>query len=905
MVCRLAIFVIVCFCFVRSEKAFSQFRNYSFQQFTEEQGLPQNFVYSLTQDPRGFLWVGTGKGLARYDGYEMKHYSVEDSLSADFITADYRTSSGNLIFGHNQGGITLFDGISFHSILPDTLGNKVVSITEDASNNLWIATQANGFLFIDITGKNITYVFPDVLKGQIVNTTFSRGKILFVGTNEGLFFFETRDKALSLLQKEVLPAYVEVSAIVPHAIDTSLCWIGTAFNGLYLLKTSSSHTVGIEQHFPLTELAEDIVYSIAQKGERDLWIGTGRHGVLNLRIASNRKSISQIKYFRKESGFPFTTVKKVSVDQHGQVWVSTSADGLFKIYKDPFTYFPFDTRFGVNEVRSVAATRSGYLVATDRGLVEVVLSHETGEYDVRLLDAFKDESITAVYTDVSKNTWIATETKGVFILAERENSIQEVTIDPENDPIVVRLFEEDNEGNLWISARANGIYALNKERKIIKHLTTATRFIHNDIFAIKADSHGNIWFGSYGAGLSRLDSDGTLNLFSHDTTFLARDINDIDEDSEGNIWIATEGDGFYRYSNGRFTHVGSTDNLVPPFVKGVKSHPGGRIWFSHRKGIGYHDLRTGKKYLYDEDNGLLGKGYSRSIIVDGGKNTWFCSDLGITLFENDSLSDARYQLRTYLTDIRIFFKNHPTNLQSQGLQTSMVEALPSIDLTHKQNHVTFDFVAVKLNGTSKVYYRHFLEGYDAEWTPPQTSTSITYTNLDPGTYVLNLQATDDLGTWVDPVTRYTFVITPPFWKRTWFYFLQIASVITLFSLTYLISKKRLATKRYVLRLMLFSCFFITLEYVENFIDPLASGYFDGAPIFRFFLNFLLALLLLPLETLITHWLIRNDDSTVALPATAPMAVTEEQLSMEQAHGSNHAQDEVSPENILITQEKNL
>jgi hypothetical protein len=54
--------------------------------------------------------------------------------------------------------------------------------------------------------------------------------------------------------------------------------------------------------------------------------------------------------------------------------------------------------------------------------------------------------------------------------------------------------------------------------------------------------------------------------------------------------------------------------------------------------------------------------------------------------------------------------------------------------------------------------------------------------------------------------------------------------------------------------MLFSSFFITLEYVENFVDPLVANIFGGAPIFRFFLNFILALLLLPVESLITHWL---------------------------------------------------
>jgi ligand-binding sensor domain-containing protein len=202
MVRSLAVLLILCACFAVSESAYSQFRNYSFQQFTEQQGLPQDFVYSLTQDSRGFLWIGTGKGLARYDGYEMKHYSVEDSLSADFITADFRTSSGNLIFGHNQGGITLFDGIGFHSILPDTLGNKVVSITEDASNNLWIAMQSNGFLYTDITTERFTPVFPDVLKGQIINTTFSRGSILFVGTTKDCSFSKFETTPLSCCRKK-------------------------------------------------------------------------------------------------------------------------------------------------------------------------------------------------------------------------------------------------------------------------------------------------------------------------------------------------------------------------------------------------------------------------------------------------------------------------------------------------------------------------------------------------------------------------------------------------------------------------------------------------------------------------------------------------------------------------------
>lgn len=212
------------------------------------------------------------------------------------------------------------------------------------------------------------------------------------------------------------------------------------------------------------------------------------------------------------------------------------------------------------------------------------------------------------------------------------------------------------------------------------------------------------------------------------------------------------------------------------------------------------------------------------------------------------------------------------------MSQSKAEKLPDLELTHEENHVTFDFTAIELGPRSKMFYRHLLEPYDSEWTPPSTSNSITYTNLDPGQYHLKIQATDDLDSWVDPITTYSFSISPPYWKRTWFYLLQICGVLTLFTLTYFIGKKGITTKRYVLRLMLFSSFFITLEYVENFVDPLASDYFGGAPVFRFFLNFILALLLLPVEGIITHWLLSNEKKRLEI--TDSLSVFPEELQEE-------------------------
>lgn len=856
MLPRISIFLIFAICVTTTR---AQVRKYSHQQLREEQGLAQNFAYGLCQDDRGFLWIGTGTGLSRYDGYEIKNFTVHDSLSADFITAELRTSSGDLIFGHNQGGISFFDGMRFHVLLPDTLENKVVRIAEGQRNELWIATQSKGIFRVNRKSGDIVLMLPDLLRGQIVNALYVRGDRLWVGTNEGLLFFRYHNGKLIAEEHDVLPPYVSVNAILQDRNDSTRVWVGTGFSGLHLLQEVSRNRVVKQFDFQLPEFSGDIIQALAQDAAGDIWAGTRQNGLVHLNIGRNGRSIFRTSNFRKQTGFPVSSVNKLLIDRQGQIWVSTMGDGVVKIYKELFTYFPFAADFGVSDVRAIAETTSGYLLATDAGLLQITLNPQSDEYDVRALTVLADEPILTVFTDSHQRTWIATETQGVFQFAGDIQRLQPVVIDPPNEPLAVRLFEEDNKGNIWMSARAQGVYELNRANILIRHFTTANRFIHNDVFAIKADSKGNIWFGTYGAGLAMLDNHGRLQLFSKKEVLRARDINDIDEDSAGNIWIATEGDGFFKYDGRDFIQIGSSENLVSPFIKGMQFDPTGRIWFSYRKGLGYYDIRSDKKRHFDRRDGLLAnEAYSSSIIVDSKLNKWFCNDYGITLFEHDTIADTRRNLETYLTGIRVFFKDYPADLRyGEATRGPMARTLPPLQLTHEENHITFDFVAIKLHGSSKIYYRHFLDGYDADWTPPETANFVTYTNLDPGSYVLRVQATDDPDSWVDPVTEYSFEITPPYWKRTWFYLLQIFSVLTLFFLTYFIGKKGISTKRYVLRLMLFSSFFITLEYVENFVDPLVSDFFGGAPVFRFFLNFLLALLLLPVETLITHWLMES------------------------------------------------
>ena len=71
--------LILCLCFLISEKNFSQGKTIhdlfpfpAFEKITTDQGLSNNEVYQVMQDKQGFVWLLTGNGLNRFDGYFFK-----------------------------------------------------------------------------------------------------------------------------------------------------------------------------------------------------------------------------------------------------------------------------------------------------------------------------------------------------------------------------------------------------------------------------------------------------------------------------------------------------------------------------------------------------------------------------------------------------------------------------------------------------------------------------------------------------------------------------------------------------------------------------------------------------------------------------------------------------------------
>ena len=135
---------------------FAQLDELQFDYFSVEDGLASCYTYCITQDSSGFIWVGTGNGLNRYDGYEFKtfrHIAFDTSgLSDNLIKTLCLDQFGYLWIGTANGGLNRFDPKTERFICfkhdpsdPRSIcSDNVSALYHDKHRNLWIGTWRGG-----------------------------------------------------------------------------------------------------------------------------------------------------------------------------------------------------------------------------------------------------------------------------------------------------------------------------------------------------------------------------------------------------------------------------------------------------------------------------------------------------------------------------------------------------------------------------------------------------------------------------------------------------------------------------------------------------------------------------------------------------------------------------------------
>lgn len=804
LLCSIAAVVLTAVCF----PAHAQKPNLKFTALTTKQGLMGNAVNTIMKDMNGMMWIGTSESLNRYDGKRFKVYPLgvkrQVEPGSNEISSMSMDRFGTLWVGTIGFGLYYYDRKAdvFRSFTSSLKGqrisqNVVTAVYANRRGEVWVGT-VSGLDVIAADRKHIRHLEtggdePGGIPAKSMTYIFEDGHgRMWVCTGSGLYLYdEARKNFKAFRHQKSDPRSLPSDIIMTVSEDKAgNIWVGTS-NGLSRLAKDGEHFINYCYNDKDEQsLCGDIVYSIAADDKDHIWVGT--EGGLNVMDINTGKAVR----YRHDPRDPYSlnskSIRSIYVDPQGIYWLGTYMGGINKYDKNLtlFNYVqsteldPFGLRAPI--VSSFAQKSDNELyVGTDGGGLSI-FNNKTNRFSHVLIQPKEKINsaglpIMAMLLDHRQQLWIGTFGHGLFKLNTVNNAYTQYTKGPGELNISqnnIFAFKEDRLGNVWIGTNGAGIdiydTRTNSFRRFAPSLSAkkGREFPSNGyIRAFEEDKDGNMWIGSYGTGIAIYNpATGLFDTFNPTNTGLPiAEVLSLKKDANGNMWIGTNGDGlfYYSYLKKKIIPFKYNNRLPNGVICKILQDKTNNIWFSTNQGIGRIDPADQKLYVYCGDNGLQNNVFlngSGLLATDG--TLYFGGVAGFNYFKG---TDVRLNknvppvmLTTLIVDNKRISPDHdnpqPVNISEER----------QITIKYKQDFA-INFVALNYTLPQQNRYSYILEGFSNSWKNAGTSTTASYTNLDPGEYTFRVRAANNDGKWNYTGTALKIIVKPPFWMTVYAY----------------------------------------------------------------------------------------------------------------------------------------
>ena len=370
-------------------------QTYQFSKYSVDQGLPQQYVYSLNQDNNGFIWVGTGDGVAKFDGIEFVNYSEIDGLSENFVTCSTQDSNGVIWMGHNKGSISKIVNGEITSVLSDSLVNsKITSLFIDGNNNLWATAQSGYLIRVNSNGEVAKFDLYFDKKNINCIAGIIDSKIL-VGTSEGLYAWKL-DKNNNPVEELVINGLkdINVLTVTPSKSIQHNFWVGTGESGLFQLDYVGNSKFRV-RHFNDNELLmESSVKWIEEDRYKNLWVSTYQ-GLFKIIYNKSKDDLSQAVLYNEQNGLT-DYINKTLIDREGNTWIGTYGEGLAMMKDEIFVFYSHGSNEVPNDTRSFYFKDDVSWFGMSTGLLKIAPNDEVKWKFYNSQNGFKDVAVTSI-----------------------------------------------------------------------------------------------------------------------------------------------------------------------------------------------------------------------------------------------------------------------------------------------------------------------------------------------------------------------------------------------------------------------------------------------------------------------------------------------------------------------------
>ncbi|MGH8049100.1 MAG: diguanylate cyclase [Arenimonas sp.] len=734
-------------------------------------GLPHNTAQSITQTSDGYIWVATWEGLARFNGREWKVFdrSVIPGLSDNGIRVLLAAKDGRLWVGSARDGLYSYQNGQWAAIPYENAPGQaqITALFEDSKQRIWVAAASQTIMLLQPDGslKKFPLNLPDAMNSALGFEQDSYGNI-WLATRVGLA--KLVGDHFELAQGFSQPIK-SVSALAKN-VDGNLLVVTD--RGLFQQQNDSFIPVvggeGLGSEHP--------VESIAVESADRIMFGTQSEGLFCL--CSGR-----LEHFDTKNGLVNNRIATLFLDQEKSLWIGTNL-GVTRIRTGQITRYARHNGLSDDYVRAVIRGGDGSTwVGTSFGLNRIK-DDEIQKWG-RAQGLFSD-SIYSLMERKPDELWIGTADAGISIFQSGKfRQIAQTQGLPSNQ---VRVLVSDGD-RIWagLGARSGGGVAL-IENEYVKQVFGSNL----DVRALFLDSRKRLWIGST-SGIYYIEKNQLKPWKKPDVSL--QYAFGFHEDERGVLWAAAD-NGLYRIQNDQVTSIGLSRGIPNVPVLGVIGQDE-NIWICTNKGVVRLDRRqldgialgTEKELSIsglDQQQGPLAR-----LQCNGGGNPVMMLDSGYLWFSTASglaLMDLKKQEQ---------FISKPHTL----IESISIDGIPLSDANQSifgpgVRRIDFAFAAPTFIAPEQVLYRVRLDGFDDVWQTASTLNRVSYTNLAPARYTLNIEADDGFGRWSGKVVQYPFVVRPYLWQRFGFWFVLVAlfAIGILAAYRYAVNNARLREK---------------------------------------------------------------------------------------------------------------
>jgi signal transduction histidine kinase/ligand-binding sensor domain-containing protein len=735
--------------------------------WTVRDGVPNDIV-AIQQTQDGYLWLGTGEGLFRFDGVRFERFkpSQETELFSGRISALLATPDGGLWIAHQGRGVRssfLKNGEMESYTSPDPLhpGN-ILAFAQSPDGTMWAASdygleRLEGAYWID-EGPHYDHAssYPE--------TVFvDRRGTLWANTRTGLLY-----RPAGQSQFQAADATISENVDITEAPDGSV-WMASVRGWVRKVTRPDGSLV---RPYPIV-VAKSLGVAFTHDGA--MWIATVGDGLLRAgfpnRLPTNRQtSENGLEHFTERDGLLNDFSDTVFEDRERNVWV-TSSRGL-----DQFRWsklIPIELAHGATYISMVEDPSGGLIVGTES------LMHTVDGVVTHVLSP--PSRIECAYRDPFDRVWLG-GVDGLWRLSG-DHLLQYplprgLTPSGHN----VQAMTLDRSGSLWVSFDRNGVYQL--KGGSWTRSGGLLNFPEGPALIETTDVQGRTWFGFKDNLLAMLDG-AKISVFTSQDGVDIGNVIAIYEGG-GRIWIGGDS-GIEVLENSHFYRISPADVEALKGISGIAGDANGDMWLNGLSGIVHMTASEIQRALANHGYAIA---VERLDYLDGLVSA---PEQIRPLPSVVKTSDGRIYFATRSSVVWVDPRQIPRNttrpavdIQSVNADGKTYDRPKELHLNSNIDNLEIRYTAPSLLIPERVHFRYFMEGLDKRWTDAGDRRMALYSRVPPGTYVFKVIAANDEGLWSEGASMVSIDIPPSFIQSIWFEVLCALIILLLLSSAYVL-----------------------------------------------------------------------------------------------------------------------